>query len=292
MKSLRYIFAFAAVALAFSCNKPDNPAGNTPGGDTPTPPPAEENYDVIVTPAMASDDDAWGFIDGDRFTVINETTKAIDEQGPWSAVYTLSSTGWTGDKTLIWEEGGNTFKAWSPADAAFDKFEVPQDQTTAAMLHAADWMVASAKNVEKPEDNVLNLQFSHQLAKITVKIDKYYNPYTGSEKVESAILHRVSKLEGTNLTTTKKVQAHVENNVMTAVMAPGSYKAGSSLVTLTINGGEIDVQVAEELVIEKGNVYEILITIGENIIDAKIVGINVEDWKESSHNGADAYPEN
>ena len=169
MKTSFKYFALAAIAILLcSCNKEITP-------DTIE---SQVQISAKITPCIVTrvTDDGTAFSDGDAIKVQN-----VDRESRNLATYTYSSsTGkWSTPDELFWNgESENTFNAWYPADAEYSSFIIPSDQT--AGIAFADWMTATTS--AKQADGNVELSFSHNLAKVTVVIEKWSNEYAANEK--------------------------------------------------------------------------------------------------------------
>lgn len=138
-----------------------------------------------------------------------------------------------------------------PATAAIEPFLIPEDQSTIEKLKSADYMTATA-SVEKGGD--VNLQFAHQLSKVTLNIS-YTNQYSGDEVVSALKIGKIPNSTPDNnvikqagesyvpypFVADKKL-SEVAQQSYTAIVIPGSYYdtgTYSYFLTMTIGGTEV-----------------------------------------------------
>ena len=187
MKTSYKYLAIAFATLLCSCNE----------GITPDVIESQVQISANITPCVLTrvTDDGTSFTNGDVIKVQN-----MDRDNKNLATYTYSeSTGkWATTDELYWDgAAANTFNAWYPASAAYGSFTIPADQTSG--IADADWMTATAS--AKKTDGIVNLSFTHNLAKVTVTIDSWSNEYSANEKVANALelnsLSSVMSYDGT-----------------------------------------------------------------------------------------------
>ena len=205
------------------------------------------------------------------------------------ATYTLDDdkTTWEADAIMVWNGGtdiNNQFQAWYPvADySSFDEFTIPKDQSTVALLGVADWMTVSTEVMEKPENGVLNLNFQHRLAKVTVNLT------FGSQYPEKS--QTVSDFKFyTNEATPVAIKPLANSATSyTAILHPGEYADGTNFITLTMNDADQltvlgkttlpDATSKTAINLEAGKHYTFTLTVGKAAVAFSKVAVTT--WTE------------
>lgn len=229
------------------------------------------------------------FESGDSFCLINKS-RPSQNKGTYA---TTDGTNWTQSEGLVlWASGTNEFSAYMPATAAIEPFLIPEDQSTIEKLKSADYMTATA-SVEKGGD--VNLQFAHQLTKVTLNIS-YTNEYKGDEVVSalkilqipnSTLSNNVIKQAGDGFIpypfVAGKTLSEVAQQSYTAIVIPGNYfDSGtySYFLTMTIGGTEVKLKANDFLktnqALQAGKAYTFNVQVGEN--QAKVSQASVKAW--------------
>ena len=240
-----------------------------------------------------SDGDGDTFDSGDSFCLINKS-RPSQNKGTYA---TTDGTNWTQREGLVlWASGTNEFSAYMPATAAIEPFIIPEDQSTIEKLKAADYMTATA-SVEKGGD--VNLQFAHQLTKVTLNIS-YTNQYTGNEVVSAL---KIVKIPNSTPNSNIIMQAgegyvpypfvagkklnEVAQQSYTAIVIPGSYYdtgTYSYFLTMTIGGTEVKLKANGFLktnrALQAGKAYTFNVQVGES--QANVSTVSVRAWTESA----------
>lgn len=241
-------------------------------------------------------EEATTFTEGDQIRVQNtkRTTKNI-------ATYRLDADGktWTiADGALVWNGSStNQFQAWYPANenASYDLFELPTDQSSDALLAAADWMTASTDEMAKPSDGTIKLAFQHLLTMVTIKISTWGTEYLETEQSISDVqIHTITTsigkdsegkavnnyISSTGITPLHKEVAGI--NSYTAIVCPGEYAGNERVMTLTVNTQD-DLTVFalgnRELTyngLQPGKHYTFNLKVGQDNVE--ISSISVEEW--------------
>lgn len=241
------------------------------------------------------------FESGDSFCLINKS-RPSQNKGTYA---TTDGTNWTQSGGLVlWASGTNDFSAYMPATAAIEPFFIPEDQSTIEKLKAADYMTATA-SVEKGGD--VNLQFAHQLTKVTLNIS-YTNQYTGNEVVSALKIVKIpNSTPNSNIIkqagegyvpypfVADKKLSEVAQQSYTAIVIPGSYYdtgTYSYFLTMTIGGTEVKLKANGFLktnrALQAGKAYTFNVQVGEN--QANVSTVSVRAWTESALD--DVEPEN
>lgn len=241
------------------------------------------------------------FESGDSFCLINKS-RPSQNKGTYA---TTDGTNWTQSGGLVlWASGTNEFSAYMPATAAIEPFLIPEDQSTIEKLKSADYMTATA-SVEKGGD--VNLQFAHQLTKVTLNIS-YTNQYTGNEVVSALKIVKIAnstpnsniiKQAGEGYVpypfVANKKLSEVAQQSYTAIVIPGSYYdtgTYSYFLTMTIGGTEVKLKANDFLIsssaLQAGKAYTFNVQVGES--QANVSTVSVRAWTESAL--GDVEPEN
>lgn len=241
------------------------------------------------------------FESGDSFCLINKS-RPSQNKGTYA---TTDGTNWTQSGGLVlWASGTNEFSAYMPATAAIEPFLIPEDQSTIETLKSADYMTATA-SVEKGGD--VNLQFAHQLTKVTLNIS-YTNQYTGNEVVSALKIVKIpNSTPNSNIIkqagegyvpypfVADKKLSEVAQQSYTAIVIPGSYYdtgTYSYFLTMTIGGTEVKLKANGFLktnrALQAGKAYTFNVQVGEN--QANVSTVSVRAWTESALD--DVEPEN
>ena len=241
------------------------------------------------------------FESGDSFCLINKS-RPSQNKGTYA---TADGTNWTQSGGLVlWASGTNEFSAYMPATAAIEPFLIPEDQSTIEKLKSADYMTATA-SVEKGGD--VNLQFAHQLTKVTLNIS-YTNQYTGNEVVSALKIVKIpNSTPNSNIIkqagegyvpypfVADKKLSEVAQQSYTAIVIPGSYYdtgTYSYFLTMTIGGTEVKLKANGFLktnrALQAGKAYTFNVQVGES--QANVSTVSVRAWTESAL--GDVEPEN
>ena len=222
------------------------------------------------------------FSAGDAIKVENtkRTTKNI-------ATYTMiEGSGWTTQDAFVWNSGteaNNQFQAWYPATASFDSFDLPVDQTAEAKLAAADWMTASTAAMAKPEDGVLNLNFEHKLAKVTVNISSEYG-------AEYDVAPKITDVKIYTYDGGKEITPLPGTNNYTAIVTPGNAYTTATFMTLKANDVALIVKPTTTLTAEgglaAGSHYTFTLKVGKDA--ATISEVTVGEWNTETIPGGEA----
>lgn len=242
------------------------------------------------------------FDSGDSFRLINKS-RPSQNKGTYA---TTDGTNWTQSEGLVlWASGTNEFFAYMPATAAIEPFFIPEDQSTIEKLKAADFMTATA-SVKKGGD--VNLQFAHQLTKVTLTIS-YTSEYNGNEVVSALKILKIPKnLPNNNVIkqagdgfipypfVAGKTLREVAQQSYTAIVSPGSYYDSGPymyFMTMTIGGTEVNLKANDFLqtnsALQAGKAYTFNVQVGEN--QAKVSQASVRAWSGTDPLG-DVEPEN
>lgn len=283
MKTLRYI-ALAALTLSFAaCEQEDiNPAVQ---GD---PDAVKINATIgnMQTRVAYGENGATNFVNGDAIKVVNLMRTSKNE-----ATYTTTDgTNWTTTDAMVWNSSSkNIFQAWYPvADySSYDTFTIPTDQSDATKLASADWMTASTEEIDKPGNGVLDLNFQHRLAKVTVNLT-FSSQYPKGNQY-------VSKFTFLTNEETPQLITPLANSETsyTAILRPGEYADESSFIYLMMDNFDehyvLGKTTTSAIKLEAGKHYTFTLKVGKDVVS--IDDVTVADWNEEDIDGGVAEEE-
>ena len=236
-----------------------------------------------ITPCVLTrvTDDGTAFTDGDNIRVQNMNRA---EKNLATYAYSESTSKWNTSDALYWGvQPTNTFNAWYPATSAYNSFTIPTDQT--AGTATADWMTATTS--ANRANGAVNLSFNHNLAKVTITIEKWENEYLENERVISLLelsslsgeMSYDSTLSGDNQAKWVKTYTKDANKSFVAIIAPGTYASATNIMQVYVNGSAtpLAVKTSSNLTLEVGKAYHFKLTIGKDL--ATITSsVTVGDW--------------
>ena len=271
MKIYNKYIVLAAMALTFAaCTQEDD---FTPQTDSDA---VKINATIgkLQTRVAYEDNGTTNFINGDQIRVVNTMRTSKN-----SATYNFDGSYWTTTDAFVWNGSTtNQFKAWYPATASFDSFDLPTDQS--AGIEAADWMTAETEEMTKPRSGELDLNFVHKLTKVTVTVS-FNSQYPAGNNY-------VSKFHFlTNEETPVEVTPHESMDGYTAILLPGVYAETAKFIKLKMNdeADYLTVPVNSTLTagLKAGKHYTFNLTVGKNA--AVINSVSVTDWIEKDIEG-------
>lgn len=278
MKTLRYI-ALAALTLSFAaCEQEDiNPAVQ---GDPDAVKINATIGNMQTRVAYSGDNGVTNFVNGDAIKVVNLMLTSKNE-----ATYTTTDgTNWTTTYAMVWNSSSkNKFQAWYPvADySSYDTFTIPTDQSDATKLASADWMTASTEEIDKPGNGVLDLNFQHRLAKVTVNLTFSSQYPKGYQYVSDFTFY-------TNEETQQAITPLANSETSyTAILRPGEYADKSYFIYLTMDGIEehdvLGKTTTAAINLEAGKHYTFTLKVGKDVVS--IDDVTVADWNEEDIDG-------
>ena len=284
MKTLRYI-ALAALTLSFAaCEQEDiNPAVQC------DPDAVKINATIgnmQTRVAYSGDNGVTNFVNGDAIKVVNLMRTSKNE-----ATYTTTDgTNWTTTDAMVWNSSSkNIFQAWYPVAeySSYDTFTIPTDQSDATKLASADWMTASTEEIDKPGNGVLDLNFQHRLAKVTVNL-------TFSSQYPEGCQHVSDFTFYTNEETPQAITALANSETSyTAILRPGEYADESSFIYLEMDGIDehyvLGKTTTAAINLEAGKHYTFTLKVGKDVVS--ISSVTVADWEEEDIDGGVAEEE-
>lgn len=277
MKTLRYI-ALAALTLSFAaCEQEDiNPAVQ---GD-PDAVKINATIGALQTRVAYGENGATTFTNGDAIKVVNLMRTSKNE-----ATYTTTDgTNWTTTDAMVWNSSSkNKFQAWYPVAeySSYDTFTIPTDQSDATKLASADWMTASTGEIDKPGNGVLDLNFQHRLAKVTVNLTFGSQYPKGNQHVSDFTFY-------TNEETQQAITALANSETSyTAILRPGEYADESYFIYLLMDGIEehyvLGKTTTSAINLEAGKHYTFTLKVGKDVVS--IDDVTVADWNEVDIDG-------
>ena len=235
------------------------------------------------------------FDENDQIKVVNKlrTSKNV-------ATYTLTDEEWNTADPFVWNGASkNEFEAWYPLTASYTTFTIPTDQSSEQLLGAADWMTASSGEIDKPENQTLNLDFQHQLSKVTVTIADWNDEFGGTaQEVSTPKIYSkgtdievVYATDGPNVTTSDgaltAITPSAVGHTYTAIVAPAKYATTDKFMTFTVNGQEMTVLATPSSLNEEGLQaglhYLFNLKVGKDAVT--LYSVKVTPWEEKEING-------
>ena len=236
------------------------------------------------------------FDENDQIKVVNKlrTSKNV-------ATYSLTDEEWNTADPFVWNGASkNEFEAWYPVTdgTSFDTFTLPTEQNTSPLLGAADWMIASSGEIDKPEDQTLELYFLHRLSKVTVTIAEWNDEFGGAaQEVSTPKIYS----KGTALTATYDdsgvtitatggdtgIDPLVSGTSYTAIVAPAKYANTDKFMTFTVNGQEMTVLATSSRLtnegLQAGLHYLFDLKVGKDAVT--LYSVKVTPWEEKEIDG-------
>ena len=230
------------------------------------------------------------FDENDQIKVVNKlrTSKNV-------ATYTLTDEEWNTADPFVWNGASkNEFEAWYPLTASYTTFTIPTDQSSEQLLGAADWMTASSGEIDKPENQTLELYFLHRLSKVTVTIAEWNDEFGGAaQEVSTPKIYSkgtdievVYATDGPNVTTSDgaltAITPSAVGHTYTAIVAPAKYATTDKFMTFTVNGQEMTVLATPSSLNEEGLQaglhYLFDLKVGKDAVT--LYSIKVTPWEE------------
>ena len=277
MKTLRYI-ALAALTLSFAaCEQEDiNPAVQC----DPDAVKINATIGALQTRVAYGENGATNFVNGDAIKVVNLLRTSKNE-----ATYTTTDgTNWTTTDAMVWNSSSkNHFQAYYPVAvySSYDTFTIPTDQSDATKLASADWMTASTGEIDKPGNGVLDLNFQHRLAKVTVNLTFSSQYPEGNQYVSDFTFY-------TNEKTPQAITALANSETSyTAILRPGEYADESYFIYLMMDVIEehyvLGKTTTAAINLEAGKHYTFTLKVGKDVVS--IDDVTIADWNEEEIDG-------
>ena len=230
--------------------------------------------------AYSGDNGATNFVNGDAIKVVNLMRTSKNE-----ATYTTTDgTNWTTTDAMVWNSSSkNIFQAWYPVAeySSYDTFTIPTDQSDATKFASADWMTASTEEIDKPGNGVLDLNFQHRLAKVTVNLT-FSSQYPEGNQLVSDFKFL------TNEETPQVITALANSETSyTAILRPGEYADESSFIYLMMDNIDehyvLGKTTTSAINLEAGKHYTFTLKVGKDVVS--IDDVTVADWDEEDIDG-------
>ena len=277
MKTLRYI-ALAAMTLSFAACTQEEDFTPQMDGDAVK---INATIGAMQTRvAYSGDNGVTNFVNGDAIKVVNLMCTSKNE-----ATYTTADgTNWTTTDAMVWNSTSkNKFQAWYPVAeySSYDTFTIPTDQSDATKLASADWMTASTEEIDKPGNGVLDLNFQHRLAKVTVNLT-FSSQYPEGNQLVSDFKFL------TNEETPQVITALANSETSyTAILRPGEYADESSFIYLMMDNIDehyvLGKTTTSAINLEAGKHYTFTLKVGKDVVS--IDDVTVADWDEEDIDG-------
>ena len=277
MKTLRYI-ALAAMTLSFAACTQEEDFTPQMDGDAVK---INATIGAMQTRvAYSGDNGVTNFVNGDAIKVVNLMCTSKNE-----ATYTTADgTNWTTTDAMVWNSTSkNKFQAYYPVAeySSYDMFTIPTDQSDATKLASADWMTASTGEIDKPGNGVLDLNFQHRLAKVTVNLT-FSSQYPEGNQLVSDFKFL------TNEETPQVITALANSETSyTAILRPGEYADESSFIYLMMDNIDehyvLGKTTTSAINLEAGKHYTFTLKVGKDVVS--IDDVTVADWDEEDIDG-------
>ena len=226
------------------------------------------------------------FANGAAIKVVNLMRTSKNE-----ATYTTTDgTNWTTTDAMVWNSSSkNKFQAYYPVAeySSYDTFTIPTDQSDATKLASADWMTASTEEIDKPGNGVLDLNFQHRLAKVTVNLTFSSQYPKGNQYVSDFTFF-------TNEETQQAITPLANSETSyTAILRPGEYADESSFIYLMMDNFDehyvLGKTTTAAINLEAGLHYTFTLKVGKDVVS--IDDVTVADWDEEEIDGGVAEEE-
>ena len=283
MKTLRYI-ALAAMTLSFAACTQEEDFTPQMDGDAVK---INATIGAMQTRvAYSGDNGVTNFVNGDAIKVENLMRTSKNE-----ATYTTTDgTNWTTTDAMVWNSTSkNKFQAYYPVAeySSYDMFTIPTDQSDATKLASADWMTASTGEIDKPGNGVLDLNFQHRLAKVTVNLTFSSQYPVGNQYVSKFTFF-------TNEETPQLITPLANSETSyTAILRPGEYADEDAFIYLMMDGIDehyvLGKTTTSAINLEAGKHYTFTLKVGKDVVS--ISSVSVADWNEEDIDGGVAEEE-
>ena len=169
----------------------------------------------------------------------------------------------------------NYFEAFTPLytpenNASYVSFTLPTDQSTAALLEAADWMTADTHG--KKEEGGISLEFKHKLSKlhfdVNAKADATAMGSSDFKVINSSITPYYN-----NTSTPTTIEAIV-NPRETA------YISNDELINITLGSETFSLKFPSDITFAPGKQYNFTLNLGHDAVS--ISSVSVTDWTSAT----------
>lgn len=269
----KYMAAFAAVAMVFSSCSEDEAFAPNASDMVQI---ASAQIAVETTTRVNSLGAGDVFENGDNILLVNHS-RGVHNKGTYTATISGSTAQWNlTDGAVLWAPGSgeNQLTAYHPAT---DQFVLPADQSTEEKLIAADHMTATAV---ASRGDVVDLTFSRHMAKVT------FVP----RLVEGLTTVNSFTIATTDAATPSVTPFTTSSGYFTAILTPGTYAAGETVVTMTASNStqqfSFVAKTKNALTLEAGKAYTLDIQVGKDIVAFN--NIRVQSWTDYALGSEDA----
>ncbi|MBR4272284.1 MAG: fimbrillin family protein [Bacteroidales bacterium] len=276
MKLTKYL-SFAVLAgamLLTNCNKDDESTSPIRPSDA-----VKINFSVggkqlTRSNPLGTTEEQAKFNEDDQIAV---SVIAPNEQA--AVTFKLGSDGSTWSETstdfLRWKANTQTFRAVYPASAK-DGFDLPDDQSDADKIIAADYMSVEKECTRPNNGTDISLTLERQTARIIVNIASYGNQYASENRNVSDV-----KINGITPYNPDNSDQYI------ALVLPSSI--GDAFITLKDGEGNPLSVLRSDInpTFEAGYSYTFNLKVGKDGI--KIGNVTVEDWDSGTIEGGKAY---
>ena len=232
------------------------------------------------------------FTSGASIRVVN---RSLAGQSGAEAVYTTNGTTWTTNHDVLWYgSDDNTFLGIFPADAGYEAFTLPTDQSDG--VGPADWMTATYTGSQGDGD--VELEFRHLLTKVTITVTSWGSAYPdGSRDISQPLIYTTAtdiqkndsdEAEGKTSALTGVIPCGSSDGqpTYTAILCPGTYTESQTFMTFTLNGetthtvlaGGNQALTADGL--EPGKHYSFTLAVGDDAV--LLSQVSVTPWTEAT----------
>ena len=198
--------------------------------------------------------------------------------------YDANTTSWVAENgQVLWcnikdDNDGRTtnyFEAFTPLytpenNASYVSFTQPSDQSTAALLEAADWMTADTHG--KKEEGGITLKFDHKLSKlhfdVNAKADATAMGSSDFKVINSSITPYYN-----NTSTPTTIEAIV-NPRETA------YTSNDELINITLGSETFSLKFPSDITFAPGKQYNFTLNLGHDAVS--ISSVSVTDWTSAT----------
>ena len=198
--------------------------------------------------------------------------------------YDANTTSWVAENgQVLWcnikdDNDGRTtnyFEAFTPLytpenNASYVSFTLPTDQSTAALLEAADWMTADTHG--KKEEGGISLEFKHKLSKlhfdVNAKVDATAMGSSDFKVINSSITPYYN-----NSSTSTTIEAIV-NPRETA------YTSNDELINITLGSETFSLKFPSDITFAPGKQYNFTLNLGHDAVS--ISSVSVTDWTSAT----------
>lgn len=303
MKIIRYMGAFAVIAMLAACSTDDEQSANTAANEVKIAATVGGNSIFTRSNPLGTKAEQESFNEGDAISVTTEGTTVIYKKT--GEVWAPANAG----EFLVWTGNAQSFQACYPMKAdflsTFNSFSigyVSVVQSSIERIAQSDYMTCSKeiKKADIPSDRQLDLNFERQTARIIVKASGFGDEFDGLSPTLSAVeVYSKLKVPAEDGDSYAPIQTYKKeengSNVFYALVSPGTGNDAEKFLKLTVtyNDGDGKPTQTKELYVkgipalEKAMSYTYDVKIGKDKVT--IGSVSVADWgKGDAITGGDA----